>query len=284
MSSKITRNNSEELDNLIGKTLPVLDKGFVRVIDYMGTDNSIVQAARVSYGDGTKSISEDSSLIRYLMKNKHTSPFEMCEIKLHVKLPIFVARQWIRHRTANVNEYSARYSVMNNEFYIPEGNVLCKQSTSNKQGSGEHIGDYLANKIKIGIYESSDYASEIYNMFLDNGLSRELSRIVLPLNIYTEWYWKIDVNNLLHFLHLRLDKHSQYEIRCYAEVILDIVKKWLPLTYDAFNDCTLNGISLTGKGKDVIKRLLLGEKVTFENSNLSKREWDELKDTFNIRE
>lgn len=272
------RATSSELEEILYKPFPVLDHGFIRVIDYMGTDASIVQAARVSYGIGTKKSNEDQSLINYLMRHQHTTPFEMCEIKLHVKLPIFVARQWIRHRTANVNEYSARYSILNKEFYIPELSQLSAQSTSNKQGKNDEAFDAKkAMLISNMIEEASINAYDKYSYLIeDMSLARELARSVLPVNYYTEWYWKIDLHNLMHFLRLRSDSHAQYEIRCYANIMLDILKKWLPFTYEAFVNYKQNSIIISPARMSVIKRMLSGEQVTQETSGLSKGEWSEL--------
>jgi thymidylate synthase (FAD) len=276
------------LEELLYKPLPVLDHGFVRVIDYFGDDAAIVQAARVSYGKGTKKVSDDRNLIRYLMRHRHSTPFEMCEIKLHVKLPIFVARQWIRHRTANVNEYSARYSILDREFYVPVPAQLAKQSRTNRQGRGDVLEGSEAEQALATIENLSAEAYAAYTRLLNedqfgtaldpgkDGLARELARMVVPTNFYTQWYWKIDLNNLFHFLSLRADAHAQYEIRVYADVICDILEKWCPIAYEAFRDYRLTGAAVSGPGLDVIKRLLTGEKVTQENSGLGKREWTEL--------
>lgn len=230
------------LDAILGQDIKVLDHGFVRVIDYMGTDSSIVQAARVSYGDGTKTIRQDESLIAYLMRNSHTSPFEMCEIKLHIKLPIFVARQWIRHRTANVNEYSARYSLAKDDFYVPDIDQIAKQATDNKQGRGEPLTSEAAQRTRDTITRTSESCYQAYSAMLAEDVARELARIVLPVNFYTEWYWKIDLNNFMRFLRLRLDPHAQYEIRQYAAVLHDMMKLWVPITHEAFN--AFNGRSV----------------------------------------
>lgn len=216
--------------------IDVLDHGFVRVVDKMGTDSAIVQAARISYGQGTKQKSEDRSLIRYLMRHKHTSPFEMCEIKLHLKMPIFVARQWIRHRMANINEYSARYSVMPDEFYIPQEKDIALQSISNKQGRGEKISLQAATEIKNLLKEQSSLAYQAYEKMLEQGVARELARVILPQNIYTQFYWKCDLRNLLHLIALRSHHTSQFEIREYSNAIEEIVKEWVPYTYEAFVD------------------------------------------------
>jgi thymidylate synthase (FAD) len=276
------------LEEILYEALPVLDHGFVRVIDYMGDDGAIVQAARVSYGRGTKHVSSDRGLIEYLMRHRHTSPFEMCEIKLHVKLPVFVARQWIRHRTANVNEYSARYSVLDDEFYIPEREHLATQSTSNRQGRAEPIPAEDAQYLLRLLRTNAERAYERYREMLNEdeagqpldpgraGLARELARIALPLNIYTQWYWKIDLHNLLHFVQLRADEHAQYEIRAYAEVLLDVLQRWVPLSTAAFLDHRHDGMTLSGRGLAIVRRLLAGEEVTQADSGLGPREWREL--------
>jgi thymidylate synthase (FAD) len=275
------------LEEILYEPLPVLDRGFVRLIDYMGDDAAIVQAARVSYGKGTKQVSSDRGLINYLMRMRHTSPFEMCELKLHVKLPIFVARQWIRHRTASVNEYSARYSVLEDEFYLPAPEHLATQSKANRQGRAETL-DGPAAAAALGALESN--AAEAYARYVEllneddgqprdpgrPGLARELARVVLPLSTYTEWYWKTDLHNLLHFVALRADPHAQYEIRAYAEVLLDVVRRWVPLTFEAFVDHRLEGAALSAKALAVVRRRLRGESVEQADSGLSPREWREL--------
>lgn len=258
---------------------PVLDHGLVRVIDYMGDDSAIVQAARVSYGRGTKAVSNDEGLIRYLMRHWHSTPFEMCEIKLHVKLPVFVARQWIRHRTANVNEYSARYSILDREFYIPAPENLAAQSTVNNQGRGEVLQGDEAQRVLDILREDSIRSYDHYEAMLSQdgqqGLARELARMNLPANIYTQWYWKTDLHNLFHFLRLRADAHAQYEIRAYAETMCRIVEDWVPLAYAAFKDYRLGGVQLSAKGVEALKRRLAGEVVTQENSGMNKGEWRE---------
>ena len=275
------------LEKVLYQPFKVLDKGFIRIVDYMGNDSSIVQAARVSYGKGTKKKSLDEGLIRYLLRHKHTTPFEMCEIKLHVKLPIFIARQWIRHRTANVNEYSARYSILEDEFYIPKIANLAEQSSSNKQGRGKKINEDLAAKI---IKILKDDSTRCYNNYLwmlnenntqgydetRDSLSRELARINLTLNTYTEWYWKIDLHNFMHFLSLRADHHSQFEIRAYADVLIKILKKWVPITYKAFCSYMLNSAELSHEALQVIKELIKGKKVNKDSTGLTNREWEEL--------
>lgn len=268
--------------------IPLLDHGFVRVIDYMGDDGAIVQAARVSYGRGTKRVSEDAGLIRYLMRHRHSTPFEMCEIKFHVKLPIFVARQWIRHRMANVNEYSARYSVLDREFYIPEPAQLAAQSASNRQGRGTVLEGEEAEQVLRLLRDDAARCYDHYVAMLNEdeqgtvldeqrqGLARELARMNLTLNTYTQWYWKTDLHNLLHFCALRADAHAQYEIRVYAEAILDIVRAWVPAAHAAFVDYRLGAVTFSAQMMAVLKRMLAGEAVAQETSGLSKREWTEM--------
>jgi thymidylate synthase (FAD) len=286
------RYTNPDLENIIGEKIEVLDHGFIRLIDYMGGDESIVQAARVSYGKGTKKSSQDRGLIRYLMRHRHTTPFEMCEIKFHVKLPIFVARQWIRHRMANVNEYSARYSILDAEFYLPE--TLESQSKVNNQGRGMRIEEKLERQYleMIKNHSKSSYANylELLNSnetgeILDDakdGIAREIARMVLPVNFYTQWYWKIDLHNLLHFLSLRADPHAQYEIRVYAEKILEIVKLWVPFTYEAFEDYRLDATYISKQEKKLLNKMLKGEAIDQESSDLSVREWTEFKNKFDI--
>lgn len=261
---------------------PVLDHGFVRVIDYMGDDAAIVQAARVSYGAGTRHVQNDEGLIRYLMRHWHSTPFEMCEIKLHVKLPVFVARQWIRHRTANVNEYSARYSILDREFYIPAPEQLAAQSTVNNQGRGAVLGAEEAARVlallKADAAQMYDHYQAMLGQDGQQGLARELARMNLPMNIYTQWYWKVDLHNLFHFLRLRADAHAQHEIRVYAETIAACVRDWVPLAYAAFQDYRLGGVTLSARAVDVLKRRLAGEAVGFEQSGMSRGEWREFCD------
>jgi thymidylate synthase (FAD) len=276
------------LEEILYEPLPVLDHGFVRVVDYMGDDAAIVQAARVSYGRGTRRVSEDQGLINYLMRHRHTTPFEMCEIKYHVKLPIFVARQWIRHRTANVNEYSARYSILDNEFYLPAPEHLAAQATANRQGRGEVVDGAAARRVLDLLRDEAERAYAGYAELLNEdasgapidplrpSLARELARLNLTLGFYTQWYWKTDLHNLLHFLSLRADPHAQYEIRAYAEAMLDTLKAWVPMTYAAFLEYRMNAATISATGLQVIRRLLAGEKVTQEDSGLSPREWREL--------
>jgi len=290
------RVTSPELEKILYEVLPVLDHGFVRVVDYMGDDTSIVQSARVSYGKGTKKVSTDSGLIKYLMRHRHSTPFEMCEIKYHVKLPIFIARQWIRHRTANVNEYSARYSILDKEFYLPAKENLAAQSKNNRQGRGDLIDGKQADDILKILKEDAEKSYNNYETILNErydgtiinenqkGLARELARMNLTLNTYTQWYWKTDLLNLLNFLSLRADDHAQYEIRAYADVMIDSLKRWVPITYEAFMDYRIGGLELSSKGKSVISKMIKGESCDFENSKLSKREWNELMESFGFKE
>lgn len=262
---------------------PVLDHGFVRVIDYMGDDSAICQAARVSYGKGTKSVQNDEGLIRYLMRHWHSTPFEMCELKLHVKLPVFVARQWIRHRTANVNEYSARYSILDREFYIPAPEHLAAQSEINNQGRGAALeGDEAARVLEYLKADSArayDHYEEMIGQDGQQGLARELARMNLPANIYTQWYWKVDLHNLLHFLRLRADAHAQYEIRVYADEICKLVADWVPFAFKAFDDYRMGGATLSATALDCVRRMIAGEAVDQENSGMSKGEWREFRST-----
>ncbi len=276
MNEATKRTIVKEIDAILYEEHKVLDHGFIRVVDYMGSDSAIVQAARVSYGKGTKQISQDEALIKYLMRHHHTTPFEMCEIKFHVKLPIFVARQWIRHRTANVNEYSARDSILDNEFYTPKPEQVAKQSDNNKQGSGEAFDPDTSKEIIDSLINDSNLVYSHYEKFIEQGLAREIARTNLMLNYYTQFYWKIDLHNLLHFLKLRADKHAQYEIRVYAEVMLDIIKKWVPLAYNAFVEYCLESACISRTGLEIIRKLIKGENVTREESNIGKREWGEL--------
>ena len=290
------RVTAPELERILYEAIPILDHGFVRVVDYMGNDTSIVQAARVSYGKGTKKVSTDSGLIRYLMRHWHSTPFEMCEIKYHVKLPIFIARQWIRHRTANVNEYSARYSILDKEFYLPKTKHLAAQSQSNRQGRGDVLQGEQAKKVLNLLKSDAEQTYNNYETMLNErydgsvidekevGLARELARMNLTLNTYTQWNWKTDLLNLMNFLRLRADSHAQYEIRVYAETMLETLKKWVPITYDAFMDYRVGGTEVSAKGKTIIQKFIKGEDISLENSGLSKREWNELMEAFNLKD
>ena len=276
------------VEEILFQPTQVLDHGFIRVIDYMGDDNAIVQAARVSYGRGTRRVSEDSGLIRYLMRHRHSTPFEMCEIKFHVKLPIFVARQWIRHRTANVNEYSARYSILDREFYIPAPAQLAAQSAVNRQGRGAVLegadAARVLNMLRTDAMQTYDHYAEMLNEDADGnprdpdrpGLARELARMNLTLNTYTQWYWKTDLHNLFHFLSLRADAHAQYEIRVYADAMIAATRAWVPIACQAFEDYRMGAVSLSAQMLTVVKRMLAGEAVEQPGSGLSKREWTEL--------
>ena len=284
------------LEDVLYEAMPVLDHGFVRVVDYMGDDGAIVQAARVSYGKGTRRVSDDAGLIRYLMRHRHTTPFEMCEIKYHVKLPIFVARQWIRHRTANVNEYSARYSVLDREFYIPAPEQLGVQSSSNRQGRGDVLeGEEAARVLDILKQDATQTYDHYIEMLNEDeagnvvdedrqGLARELARMNLTLNAYTQWYWKTDLHNLLGFLSLRADDHAQFEIRVFADAMLETLKNWVPITYEAFQDYRMGGASLSAKGLSVVKKLIQGDAIDQKSSGLSPREWRELMATLGREE
>ena len=294
--NKTKRVTVVELEKILYEAIPILDHGFIRVIDYMGDDTSIVQAARVSYGKGTKKVSTDSGLIKYLMRHWHSTPFEMCEIKYHVKLPIFIARQWIRHRTANVNEYSARYSILDKEFYLPTIENLAAQSQSNRQGRGDVLTGDQAKKVLSLLKKDAEQTYDNYETMLNErydgsvidekqvGLARELARMNLTLNTYTQWYWKTDLLNLMNFLRLRADHHAQYEIRAYADAMLDTVKRWVPITYDAFLDYRVGGTEVSSKGKKIIQKLISGEKVDAEKSGLSKREWNELMSALELKD
>lgn len=279
--SKTLRPSVAALEDILFKPFEVLDHGFVRVIDYMGDDSAIVQAARVSYGRGTKKVLEDRGLIRYLMRHRHSTPFEMCEIKFHIKLPVFIARQWIRHRTANVNEYSARYSILDKEFYIPSLEQLAQQSKVNRQGRGAALPPDQAAKVLDILREDAQRCYTHYEEMLDpHGLNvaRELGRMNLTLNTYTQWYWKIDLNNLMHFLSLRIDPHAQYEIRAYAEVMMEILRAWVPNAAEAFKNYRLGAHTFSASMLSILRRQLRGETVTVENSGLSPREWREMQE------
>jgi thymidylate synthase (FAD) len=287
-SAETRRPTVAALEAMLHQAIPVLDHGFIRVIDYMGDDAAIVQAARVSYGRGTRRVSEDAGLIRYLMRHYHSTPFEMCEIKYHVKLPIFVARQWIRHRTANVNEYSARYSILDREFYLPLPEHLAAQSSVNRQGRGDVLGGDEAAHVLDLLREDATRCYDHYAEMLNEGeagavrdpsrrgLARELARMNLTLNTYTQWYWKIDLYNLFHFLSLRADAHAQYEIRAYAEAMLGTVAAWVPVAHQAFLDYRLGAATLSAQMLSVVRRMLAGERVEQAGSGLNPREWREL--------
>lgn len=279
---------SEGLEARLYEALPCLDHGFVRVVDYMGDDAAIVQAARVSYGAGTKKARDDRGLIRYLMRHRHSTPFEMCEIKLHVKLPIFVARQWIRHRTANVNEYSARYSVMDKEFYIPQPEHLAAQAVNNRQGRGATLEGEQAQEVLRILRDDAMSTYGNYERMLNetfegetieegrSGLARELARMNLTSNVYTQWYWKVDLHNLFHFLSLRADAHAQYEIRVFADAMCELAKAWVPAAYEAFEEYRLGGAALSASGLAAVRRMIAGEDMDAEKAGMSAGEWREL--------
>ena len=289
------RSVSSGIESILFRPMAVLDHGFIRVVDYMGDDGAVVQAARVSTGKGTRTVNTDQGLINYLMRNHHSTPFEMCELKVHVKLPIFVARQWIRHRTANVNEISARYSILDREFYIPETEILAAQNKDLKQGrSDEPINEKQALFVQELLRTDASRAYDNYEILLNtdssgeiidedkDGIARELARMNLSLNFYTQWYWKIDLHNLLGFLALRTDSHAQYEIRVYADLLLEVVKLWVPLVYNSFAKYRVGGIGLSAAGKEAIKRMLQGQQVTREDVGMSAGEWRELLADFEI--
>ena len=287
-NNKTIRPVAEGIEKILYQVFPALDHGFIRVVDYMGDDQAVVQAARVSYGKGTTRVSEDRGLIRYLMRHRHSTPFEMCEIKLHVKLPMFIARQWIRHRTASINEYSARYSVLDKEFYIPAAKDLAVQSSSNRQGRGEVLSEKNSKEALDMLKRDAEKCFDTYEYLLNEksngeiidenreGLARELARINLTLNTYTQWYWKTNLHNLMNFIYLRADSHAQYEIRVYADIIYEIMKAWVPITAEAFNSYRSGSIELSAEAMKVIKIMIAGKKIDQKSSGLSIREWNEL--------
>jgi thymidylate synthase (FAD) len=283
----LTRPSVKALDDILGVPEGVLDHGFVRVIDYMGDEAAICQAARVSYGDGTKSVSEDRGLLRYLMRRRHSTPFEMCEIKLHVKLPIFVARQWIRHRTANVNEVSARYSILAREFHVPAAGDIAKQSTTNKQGREDGTDDMRPEEVMDIMRRAMDRSFDDYDELVDEegyAVARETAREVLPMSTYTEWYWKVDLHNMLHFLSLRADPHAQYEIRVYADAILNIVSQWVPNVYEAFNDYRMGAHTFSRQEMEVLRKFVQNPNGFGEMPmpDVSKRELEDYKKALGI--
>jgi thymidylate synthase (FAD) len=257
---RVSRPVVEPLEAILGEALPVLDDGFVRVVDYMGDDGSIVQAARVSYGKGTKKVSEDRGLIRYLLRHRHTTPFEMCEIKLHIRVPMDCWRQWIRHRTANVNEYSTRYSIAIDQAQATAPGEWRQQAASNRQGSDGYADAELGAHLTERERQLQDLAREVYNERLEKGIAREQARKDLPLSTYTEAYWKVDLHNLLHFLALRMDMHAQEEIRAYANVIGEqIVSKWVPVAWEAYQDFRMGGTFLTRLDREVMELITRGD-------------------------
>lgn len=279
MENQDPRPRSGELDDILGVKFPVLDDGFIRVIDYMGTDASIVQAARVSYGVGTKKVSEDRNLIRYLLRHRHTTPFEMCELKLHVRVPMDCWRQWIRHRTASVNEYSTRYSIAVDACRTTQPDEWRSQSDVNKQGSGEAISQELGEKLSKSEADFHTVSKELYANRLECGVAREQARKDLPLSTYTEAYWKVDLHNLLHFLSLRMDSHAQYEIREYAQLIgREIVSKWVPYSWEAFLEYRFNGLYLSDSETRVLSLLGQGKKAE-ANQLLHEMNWLQKKES-----
>ncbi|HET8630297.1 MAG TPA: FAD-dependent thymidylate synthase [Thermomicrobiales bacterium] len=272
------------VDAILGRPIRVLDHGFVRLVDYMGDDAAIVQAARVSYGPGTRKVSEDKALIRYLLRNLHTSPFEMVEVKLHVKAPIFVARQWLRHRTAAANEMSGRYSILPEEMYLPDNTQISFQSADNKQGrSADPVDPALRARVRDLLLAGQREAYAGYQELLDAAIARELARIALPVSIYTEWYWKINLHNLFHFLELRTDAHAQYEIRVYAEAICLIAQRLAPVAYEAFEDYIRQAVRLSRVERGLVARALRGEPLRAEDwKGLGKRERAEFARKFGL--
>lgn len=267
-----------EAEEHLDTAIPVLDHGFVRLVDYMGGDARVVQSARVSYGAGTKTYREDRGLIRYLLRNEHTSPFEQVILTFHTKMPIFVARQWVRHRTARLNEISGRYSILPNEFYVPHGQAIAPQSDDNKQGRAATAFDPAeAQSIAQRLAKTQTDVYEHYQGLIDQGVARELARINLPLSTYTEWYWQIDLHNLMHFLKLRMDTHAQFEIREYAKALNQLARAVAPICMEAFDDFVLSGVRLSGAEVSAVADLVqrtdpeLWSEV-MQHAQLSKRE------------
>ena len=260
-----------EAEAILDKEFPVLDKGFVRLVDYFGGDQRIVQSARVSYGEGTKSVSQDGALIDYLLRHQHTSPFEQVVMTFHVKMPIFVARQWVRHRTGRMNEVSGRYSIMKDEFYVPAPDKVQPQSTDNKQGrADEPFPREKADEIISMLEAGQKSAYENYQELIDSGLAREVARVNLPLSLYTEFYWEMDLHNLFHFLKLRLDTHAQYEIRVYAEAILEICKKVAPMATESFINHMAGGVSFSGEEMEALRKIMNGEENPLTGKKLDR--------------
>lgn len=258
-------------EEILDKEFQVLDKGFVRLVDYYGSDSRIVQSARVSYGEGTKTISQDGALIDYLLRHQHTSPFEQVVFTFHLKMPIFVARQWVRHRMARMNEVSGRYSIMKDEFYVPENSCISKQSTNNKQGRGEVFEEKQAKGFQAEFIEGQQKAYEVYKDMVEKGIAREIARINLPLALYTEFYWQMDLHNLFHFLKLRLDSHAQYEIRLYAEKILEIIKTVCPMAVNSFENTMEKAVSFNGEEMEALRKILGGEENPIQDEKKLKR-------------
>ena len=260
-----------EAEEILDKEFPVLDKGFVRLVDYFGGDQRIVQSARVSYGEGTKTVSQDGALIDYLLRHQHTSPFEQVVLTFHVKMPIFVARQWVRHRTGRMNEVSGRYSIMKEEFYVPAEDKVSPQSSNNKQGRADEAFDKDSACQIINDLESGQKAAyENYSKLIDKGLAREIARINLPLSLYTEFYWQMDLHNLFHFLKLRLDSHAQYEIRVYAQTMLEICKKVAPMATESFVNHINEGVNFSGEEMDALRAVLDGKENPLQGKKLDR--------------
>ncbi len=263
----------KEAEEILDKEIRVLDKGFIRLVDYMGGDARIVQSARVSYGEGTKTVREDGALIDYLLRHQHTSPFEQVILTFHVKLPIFVARQWIRHRTARVNEISGRYSIMKNECYVPASEDVAFQSQDNKQGRSEAaVSPETVERVRSVIQESQNKAFEAYEGLIGENIARELARINLPLSTYTEWYWQIDLHNLFHFLRLRCDSHAQKEIRVYAEAMLEVCRRVAPLATASFERHLQGGVNFSSEEMGALRNLLEGKPAGLEGKALERFE------------
>ena len=290
------------MEEMIGVTIPCLDHGFVRLVDYMGDDQAVVLAARVSYGTGTKRVREDRGLIRYLLRHRHTTPFEMCEIKVHMKLPIFVARQLVRSRTANLNESSGRYSVIDKEYYLPSPDVLGVQSKSNRQGRGEPVSPERAQEILEALRTDAERAYALYEELLGGteaaartgeqqeaageapqGIARELARINLPVSFYTQWYWKIDLHNLLRFISLRADAHAQHEIQVYAQALAELTRRWVPDVYEAFVDYQMEGANLSRMEVAALRALLAGGTPDLAALGMSAREQVEFRERFHLK-
>ncbi len=260
-----------EAEEILDKEYKVLDKGFVRLVDYLGSDQRIVQSARVSYGNGTKTVSQDAGLIDYLLRHQHTSPFEQVVFTFHVKMPIFVARQWVRHRTGRMNEVSGRYSIMKDEFYVPETKDIEPQSKDNKQGrSDEPFDEAKAKEIQAALQKGQKDSYDSYSELLDTGLAREVARINLPLSLYTEFYWQMDLNNLFRFLKLRLDGHAQYEIRQYAKVMLELVRKVCPMAVASFENDMNRAVSFTGEEMEALRAVLKGQPNPLDGKKLER--------------
>lgn len=264
---------SDAAEKILDQEFKVLDKGFVRLVDYMGGDQRIVESARVSYGKGTKSVRQDRGLINYLISHEHTSPFEQVILTFHCKMPIFVARQWVRHRTARINEISGRYSVMETEFYVPPVEQIRYQSVDNRQGrSTEDLPEEMQQKVLDILVGGNDQVTEDYNTLLNDDIARELARINLPLSLYTQWYWQIDLHNLFHFLKLRMDYHAQWEIQEYGKVMAEMAKAVAPMAYEAFENHLVKGVKFSGNELNALKAKLAGEEVKLPT--LQQKEFD----------